>query len=150
MYAAIHTHSDISFTLEQLSQYLSDSAEHHGHALKGLLQYVWSTINLEIMYELSESQDLLEYSDSDYASDKLDRRSILGHVFLLEREPVSWASQKQKSVTTLITEAKYMAMSMCAKTGVWLTQILRNIELVLGLSPDHSLPRRRRLHLLGE
>jgi len=89
MYAAIHTHPDISFALGQLSQYLSDSAEHHGHALKGLLQYVWSTINLEIMYELSESQDLLEYSDSDYASDKLDRRSILGHVFLLEREPVS-------------------------------------------------------------
>ncbi len=55
MYAAIHMHSDIFFVLKQLSQYLSDSAEHHEHVLKRLLWYVQSIINLEIMYELSES-----------------------------------------------------------------------------------------------
>ena len=43
--------------------------------------------------------------------------------------PVSWASQKQKSVTTSITETEYMAMSMCTKTEVWLTQILRDMGL---------------------
>ena len=37
MYAVIHTHPDISFALDWLSQYLSDSAEHHEQALKGLL-----------------------------------------------------------------------------------------------------------------
>jgi len=41
------------------------------------------------MYELSENQDLLKYSDSDYASDKLDRRFILDYVFLLKKEFVS-------------------------------------------------------------
>ncbi len=137
MYAAIHTRPDISFALGRLSQYLSDPAEHHGHALKGLLRYVRSTINLGIMYGPSGSQDLLGYSDSDYASDKLDRRSILGHVFLLGGGPVSWASRKQKSVATSTTEAEYMAMSMCAKTGVWLTQVLRDMGLgkYLGVNP---------------
>ena len=37
MYAVIHTRPDISFALGRLSQYLSDPAEHHGQALKGLL-----------------------------------------------------------------------------------------------------------------
>jgi len=37
MYAAIHTRLDIAFALNRLSQYLSNSAEHHEHALKKLM-----------------------------------------------------------------------------------------------------------------
>jgi len=37
MYAAIHTRFNIAFALNQLSQYLSDFAEHHEHALKKLM-----------------------------------------------------------------------------------------------------------------
>jgi len=37
MYAAIHTRLDIIFALNRLSQYLSDSAEHHEHVLKKLM-----------------------------------------------------------------------------------------------------------------
>jgi len=37
MYAAIHTRFDIAFTLNRLSQYLSDFAEHHEHTLKKLM-----------------------------------------------------------------------------------------------------------------
>ena len=89
MYAVIHTHPDISFALDWLSQYLSDPAEHHGQALKGLLQYICSTANLRIMYGPSGSQDLIGYSDSDYASDRQDQKSILGHVYMLGGESVS-------------------------------------------------------------
>jgi len=37
MYVAIYTHLNIAFALNRLSQYLSDSAEHHEHALKKLM-----------------------------------------------------------------------------------------------------------------
>ena len=129
MYTVIHTHSDIFFALDWLSQYFNDSAEHHEHALKKLLQYICSTVNLEIMYRLSESQNLIEYSDSDYTSDKQNQKSVLDHVYMLGKESISWISQKQKSVTTSITETEYMIMFMCTKTEVWLTQILRNMKL---------------------
>ena len=89
MYAAIHTHSDISFALDWLSQYLSDPVEHHENALKKLLQYICSTADLEIMYRPSGSQDLIGYSDSDYTSDKQDQKSVLGHVYMLGGESVS-------------------------------------------------------------
>ncbi len=129
MYAAIYMYLNIFFILKWLSQYLSDSAKHYKHVFKKLLWYIWLIINLKIMYELNKSQDLLKYSNSDYASDKLDRRFILDYIFLLKEESVLWVSQKQKLVTTLITEIKYIIISMCAKTEVWLTQILRNIKL---------------------
>ena len=96
MYAVIHMHPDIFFALNWLSQYLNDSAEHHEHALKKLLQYICSTADLEIMYRFSESQDWIEYSDSDYVSDKQNWKSVLDHVYMLGRESISWISQKQK------------------------------------------------------
>jgi len=37
MYAAIHTRFDIVFAFNQLSQYLSNSTEHHEHILKKLM-----------------------------------------------------------------------------------------------------------------
>ncbi len=70
MYAAIHTWSDIVFILNWLSQYLSDSAEHHEHTLKRLLQYVRLIINLNIIYSFNESQVMLKYSDFNYALNK--------------------------------------------------------------------------------
>ena len=129
MYAVIHMHSDIFFALDWLSQYLSDSAEHYEHTLKKLLQYICSTADLKIIYRLSESQNLIEYSDSDYTSDKQNQKSVLDHVYMLEEESISWISQKQKSVTTSITETEYIIIFMCTKTEIWLIQILKDMRL---------------------
>ncbi len=38
-------------------------------------------------------------------------------------------SQKQKSVATSMTETEYMALFMCAKTDIWLTQMLQDMSL---------------------
>ena len=43
MYAMVFTRPDIAFVLGKLSQYMSDPAEHHGHALKHLFRYLRST-----------------------------------------------------------------------------------------------------------
>ena len=86
MYAVILTCSDIQFPLNWLSQYMSDSAEHHSSALKTLLCYVHSTINLSIVFRgnrSSESLNLMTYSDSDYAADKLNQKSILEYTLKL-------------------------------------------------------------------
>jgi len=88
MYVAIHTHFNIAFALNQLSQYLSNSAKHHEHALKKLMQYVHFIIDLNIMYKVSESIKLVEYSDSDYISDKLDHKLILIYIYMLDEESV--------------------------------------------------------------
>jgi len=88
MYAAIHTRFNIAFALNQLSQYLSDSAEHHEHALKKLMQYVRFIIDLNITYEVSESMKLVEYFDSDYVSDRLDHKLILAYIYMLDEESV--------------------------------------------------------------
>ncbi len=92
MYAAIHTRFNIIFALNWLSQYLSDSAKHHEHILKKLMQYVCFIIDLDIMYKVSESMKLVKYFDSDYVSDRLDCKSILIYIYMLDEESVFWMS----------------------------------------------------------
>jgi hypothetical protein len=106
-------------------------------ALKVLLRYLRSTVDLGIVFGNSGSQDLIGYSDSDYAMDKQDRVSILGNVFLLGGGPISWMSRKQKSVATSTMDAEYMAMCACAKQSQWLALVLRDMghDHLIGSNP---------------
>ena len=50
---------------------------------------------------ISEGMDelkLLLYSDSDWAGDKDDRKSISGHILYVNGVPVTWSSRGQKTV----------------------------------------------------
>ncbi len=138
MYAAIHTHLNITFALNWLNQYLSDFAEHHEHALKKLMQYVCFIIDLNIMYEVSESMKLVEYSDSDYVSNRLNCKSILIYIYMLDKESVFWMSWKQKFVVTSIIKTEYMTLSICVKKDLWFSQVLKNMNLTKYLSINHN------------
>ncbi len=138
MYVAIHTHFNIAFALNQLSQYLNNFAKHHEHALKKLMWYVHFIIDLDITYEVSESMKLVEYSDSDYISDKLDCKLILIYIYMLDEESVFWMNWKQKFVVTLIIKTEYMTLSICIKKNLWINQVLKNMNLTKYLSISHS------------
>ncbi len=138
MYAAIYTQLDIIFALNQLSQYLNNSAKHHEHILKKLMQYVCFIIDLNIMYEVSESMKLVEYFDSNYVSDKLDCKSILIYIYMLDKESVFWMSWKQKFVVTSIIKTEYMILSICIKKNLWINQVLKNMNLTRYLSISYS------------
>ena len=88
MYAAVHTRSDIAYATERLNQFLSDSAKQHDENLKHLLRYIRFTINLELMFEDNENSKVIEYFDSDYVSDKSDRKSILEYIYMLRDESI--------------------------------------------------------------
>ncbi|MGN7093129.1 Ty1/Copia family ribonuclease HI, partial [Bacillus safensis] len=83
--------------------------------------------DLGLEFNADGMQQLVGYSDSDYAMDKTDRISILGNVFMMASCPVSWSSKKQKSVATSTMEAEYMAMCQAAKQSQWLAQLLREM-----------------------
>ena len=127
---------DIAFAVNKLAQYMSDPAKFHQTAVKHLLRYLRSTKDMQIRYG-PETPNLVGYSDADYGGDKSDRKSQSGNIFLLGGGAVSWHSRKQRSVSTSTTEAEYIAMSACAKQGVWLTQLLRDVGYAqyLGESP---------------
>jgi len=138
MNIVIYIHFNIAFALNWLSQYLSNFAKHHEHALKKLMQYVRFIIDLNITYEVSKSMKLVKYSDSDYVLDKLDCKLILVYIYMLDKESVFWMSWKQKFVVTLIIETEYMTLSICIKKNLWINQVLKNMNLTKYLSISHN------------
>jgi hypothetical protein len=89
IYLAILTRPDIAFSIGRLSQYLLDPLEGHFKLLKSLIRYLRSTTDLGLEFNAKGMQQLVGYSDLDYAMDKTDRISILGNVFMMANCPVS-------------------------------------------------------------
>ena len=61
--------------------------------------------------------NLVVYSDTDYTSDREDRKSITTSIGLIRGGPVFWGSRKQTAVSTATTEAEYIAIVFTAKQG---------------------------------
>ena len=70
---------------------------------------------------------LAAYSNADFAGDVSTRRSTSGVVCQYMRRPVSWLSQRQKSVALSTTEDEFMAASEGAKEIIWLSSLFSEI-----------------------
>jgi hypothetical protein len=91
-----------------------------------LLQGIGGTLN----------SSLLGFCDADHAGDETDRKSVSGHLFLLNRGPVSWSSAKQRCVATSTAEAEYIALAEASKQGQWLRSLLKELGRASMLGPD--------------
>ena len=128
MFAMVLTRPDIAFAIGKLSQYMSDPAEHHGHALKNLLRYLRSTVTMKLRYGPGgEHSQFVIYSDADWASDIVDRKSVSGSTAMFYGGPISWSSKKQRSVATSTCESEYIALSTSCKQGQWIAQVFRDL-----------------------
>lgn len=127
MFAMVYTRPDIAFAIGRLSQFMKDPAVHHWRALKTLMRYLRSTYSLRLRFGPGGNSTLVVYSDADYAMDKTDRKSISGALGMLWGAAIFWFSRKQRSVSTSTTEAEYIALSLTAKQGQWVAQVLRDM-----------------------
>ncbi|GKA14734.1 hypothetical protein Tco_0694380 [Tanacetum coccineum] len=83
--------------------------EFHLATARRVLRYVKGTINFGIFYRKGGNKELIVFMDGDYASDKVDKKSTLGYVFLMSSGAVSWCSTKQTLVTLSTTKAEFIA-----------------------------------------
>jgi hypothetical protein len=91
-------------------------------AVKQILRYLRQTPNLGLWYPKGAQFILIDYSDSYYASCKIDRKSTSGTCQLLGRSLVSWSSKKQNSVALSTTETKYVSAGSCCAQLLWMKQ----------------------------
>jgi hypothetical protein len=135
LYLAGGTRPDISFAVGALSRFSSNPSMQHWRVLKGVLNYVAGTPNAGIRFDGMSASGLEGYSDSDYAADKVRRKSVSGSVFTICGGAVVWLSKQQTSVALSTAEAEYTAAAQASKEGLW----LRNLMIDLG-EPPMSVP----------
>ena len=82
------------------------------------------TPNLGLWCPKGSTFDILGYSDSDYASCKVDRKSTTGTCQFLGRSLVSWSSKKQNSIALSTAEAEYVTTGACCAQLLWMKRTL--------------------------
>jgi hypothetical protein len=74
-----------------------------------VFRYLKHAPGFGIWYSASSSQDLVGFSDDDFAGCGIDRNNTYGTCHFLGSSLVCWSSQKQPSVAQSTTEAEYVA-----------------------------------------
>ncbi|XP_055590356.1 uncharacterized protein LOC129742481 [Uranotaenia lowii] len=137
MYVSLTSRPGLAATANYFSQFQACPNERHWVQLRRVLRYVKGTLNYGLVYEASIDGPMLEvYTDADWASDIVDRRSVSGAVFKLFGATVSWIAKKQATVSLSSTEAELVALCKAACHGQWLIRVLKD----LGLSVVEPVP----------
>jgi hypothetical protein len=135
MFAAGKTEPTICNACRELSSHLTAPNAEHWKRLSHLMGYAQTKTLQGHKLRPPRNRRVVGFVDSDYASDKDDRKSISGFFVTIGGCLVSWGSKKQSGVTLSSTEAEFVAMSIAATEIKFVVSLLTEIG---GESP--SLP----------
>nr|GFA13958.1 retrovirus-related Pol polyprotein from transposon TNT 1-94 [Tanacetum cinerariifolium] len=145
---------DIMFAVYASVRFQVTPKASHLYAVKRIFRYLKGKLYLGLWYPKDSPFDLVAYSDSDYASASLDRKSITGGCQFLACRLISWQCKKQTFVATSSTEAEYVAAASCCaqkKDEIFISQdkyvakILRKFSLVDGKSASTPIDTKKPL-----
>ncbi|UYV78997.1 hypothetical protein LAZ67_17000580, partial [Cordylochernes scorpioides] len=133
LYLANSSRPDMTFAVTKLAQFCSNPGERHWQAAKHILRYLQATKNVSLIYKRG-SDDILAFSDSDWANDIDDRRSTSGSAVTINGCLVSWRSKKQNCVSLSTMESEYIVLAQTTKEILWIAQILENLKCLTNAS----------------
>lgn len=119
-YLQTKTMWQIAYPLSLISRYMSNPNQEHMDALTQEYRYVAGHSKSGLFYHMDGNNDIQGFVDSDWGGDKDTGKSTTGWVFTLAGSPISWASQRQKTVAGSSTEAEYVAANEACKEAIWL------------------------------
>jgi len=125
LYISVKTRPDIAFAVNQASRYAEAPTEIDYKSLLTILQYLKSTKDKSIYY--NGDNQLVGFSDADFANDESTRKSTSGFIYLLGNSPISWKSQLQRNITLSTAEAEFVSLTECSKHGIWLKNLFEEI-----------------------
>ncbi|GKA91991.1 RNA-directed DNA polymerase, partial [Tanacetum coccineum] len=123
------TRPDISYSVQHLSQFISAPKEPHMQAALPLLRYLKGTISKGLFYPIQPQLKVAGFSDADWASCLMTRRSLTGYCIFLGHTLVSWKTKKQVTVSRSSTEAAYKSMTTTTCELVWLAYLLKDLKI---------------------
>ena len=129
------TRPDVAYAVHKLSQFMHQPTMDHWSALKRLLRYLNGTLDKGIKLLRDSPSTLHAFCDADWAGDRDDFTSTMGHVIFIGRNPITWCSKKQRSIAKSSTEAEYRAVSSTTSELMWVENLLTEMGVTLTTTP---------------
>ena len=133
-YVVSGTRLELAYTVRTLAKYTNCYTTQHWSMAIRVLRYLVGTINFGLTYNLKEamsyeSLQLDGWSDSDWGTDKIDRKSITGYVTMLNGQTICAKSLKQDIIASSTCEAELIAASTGSRDIVFMEQLLDEMNL---------------------
>jgi hypothetical protein len=113
-----------------------------GKACDHAFRYLAGTKTLGLLFGRRDSNSnesdeahVCAYADADWGSDPIDRKSVTGWVAMLNGDPVSWASKKQKVVAQSSCESELYAEAAAMNEIKWLSGLLNELGIHMKSTP---------------
>ena len=121
------TRPDISFAVQQVSQFMQSPRHLYLVAVRRIIRYLLGSSSRGLFYPAGSSICLVTFSDVDWAGCPDTCRSVTSWCMFLGDSLISWKSKKQDRVFKSSTEYEYRAMSTACSEVVWLRGLLAEI-----------------------
>ncbi|KAL0357417.1 UNVERIFIED_CONTAM: Retrovirus-related Pol polyprotein from transposon RE2 [Sesamum calycinum] len=115
---------DLSFAVQQLSQFLQRPTDQHWTAALHIVRYLKGSLDTGFFSCFKNSFQLSAYTDADWGSCVDTRRSVMVFAFFLVH-PSSPGRQKKNTVSRSSAEAEYRAMAASVCELQWISFLLK-------------------------
>jgi hypothetical protein len=130
MYAQVCTGSDLAFVTGMLGRYQKNLGTDHWNRIKKALRYIQSTNGLVLMYERTDSHEIVGYSNSNFTGSLDTDKSQSCYVFQLTGEHISWSSSKQNVMTSCMMYTKCVICYEATRQAMWLKKFVPDLRVV--------------------
>lgn len=138
MYAAISTRPDIAYAVNKLARHMLAPTAENGRACDRVFRYLAGTKSLGLVFGRNRDAkgiSVSAYADADWGGDQSDRRSTTGWIAMLNGDPISWASKRQKVVSQSSCEAELYAEAAGINELKWLSGLLGELGVRVTSAP---------------
>ena len=130
MCIAVMMWPDITHSVQQVAQFMSDPQPTHCLTTKQILHYLCSTAGYQLTYGMDCNLKITAYCNADYANNPNTQKSISSYTFMFNGGCFAWSMWKQTSVLLSTVEAEYIAAVHASKSAIWLRTLLHELHLI--------------------
>ena len=137
MYAQVCTRLNNVFIVGMLGKYMSNPGVDKWKAAKRVTWYLKRTKDFMLTYQILDSLEIIEYSDSNFVGCQDSKQSTSGYVFMLVKGVIYWRSAKQTLIASSTMATKFIPCYKASNHGIWLRNFVIGLRVVKELK-DHS------------
>ncbi|XP_022856859.1 uncharacterized protein LOC111377935 [Olea europaea var. sylvestris] len=141
------TRPDITYGIQQLSQFVHSPCQIHWDTAIHLLRYLKGCPSLGLYFPVQQNFTLAAYSDADWASCSDTRRSLTGFCVYLGDTLISWKTKKQTTVSRSTAEAEYRSLATTVCEVTWINYILKDFAITIPLPIPLWCDNKSALHI---
>jgi hypothetical protein len=128
MYLVTKIFPEGSNTARELTKHFSNPGLEHWKELERAVGYLKKNENdVKLTYRKPREMRAVANVDSNYATNKDDRRSVSGAFFTVGGTLTNWMSKTQTSVTLSSCEAEYVAVALATQELLFMQMLLKEL-----------------------